>query len=213
MYQPRVFREEGLGRLHDLIAAHPFGTLLVVPPGGEAEISHVPFLLDRDAGSQGRLRLHVARANPIWKAALAAGRVTALFAGPHAYVSPRWYEEPTAQVPTWNYAVVHAQGTPREMDTGELAAFVDELVTAYEGDAPDAWRTGLLAPEFRDGLYAQIVGVSVELTKVEGKLKLSQNRSPVDQARVVDALRRRGGAEDVPLAALMAGAPLGGSGH
>ena len=203
MYQPRLFREDDRARIHDLIEAHSFGALVVVPPGGEPEISHLPLSLDRNAGAHGRLRLHVARANPIWKAALAAGQALAVFTGPHAYVSAGWYEVPTEQVPTWNYAVVHARGTPTEMTGDELARLLDDLVAANEGEGEDAWRTSLLAPGFRDELLPQIVGLSIEITKLDAKFKLSQNRSAVDRARVVDALRARGRTEDLDLVELM----------
>jgi transcriptional regulator len=113
MYQPRVFREDDRSRLHDLIERHAFGMLLVPSPDGSVEASHLPFHLDRNGGPHGCLTVHVARANPIWEGALASGRVTAVFTGPHAYVSPLWYEHPDEQVPTWNYAVVHARGVPR----------------------------------------------------------------------------------------------------
>src|SRR5688572_28710499 len=109
MYTPELFRERDTGRLHDLIDANPFGMLLA-RADGTVEIAHVPFVLDRDAAPSGRLRVHVARANPIWKLAAAGRPLVAVFSGPHAYVSASWYEAPLEQVPTWNYAVVHAHG-------------------------------------------------------------------------------------------------------
>jgi len=204
MYQPHAFQENDRRRVHDLIDAHSFGTLLVVSREGGLDISHVPFVLDRNAGDHGRLRLHVATANPIWQAALAAGRVTAVFAGPDAYVSASWYERPAEQVPTWNYAVVHAHGTPTKMEREDLLRLLDELVAAHEGDAPEAWRSGLLSSALRDELLSQIVGISIEVTELEGKFKLSQNRSDIDRARVTDALRMRGRPCDAALAELMA---------
>jgi len=203
MYQPRLFREEDPARLHELIDARSFGTLLAVGPGGEPEISHLPFLLDRDVGRFGRLRVHVARANPIWEIAMSAGRLTAIFAGPHAYVSPSWYEAPTEQVPTWNYAVVHAHGTPTEMNRDQLIELLDDLVAVNERGSTTPWNTGLLIPSLRDELLLEIVGLSVEITKLEGKFKLSQNRSAADRERVVAALCRRGTVDDAALVDLM----------
>jgi transcriptional regulator len=202
MYQPRLFREEDRARLHDLIDRNPFATLIVVAPGSALEIAHVPVLLERDGAGTGkeRLLLHVAAANPIWKAALAAGQVVVVFAGPHGYVSPTWYEHPSEQVPTWNYAVVHAHGIPKKLERDELVRVLDELVSAYEGRAPEAWRA---SPAIRDELAREIVGLSIDVTKLEGKFKLSQNRSEVDQARVVDGLRARATPEDIALADLM----------
>jgi transcriptional regulator len=203
MYQPKAFREEDRTRLHLLIERHSFGTLIVPGASGELEIAHVPVALDRDATGKERLRLHVAMANPIWRAALAAGRVTVIFNGPHAYVSARFYEQPTEQVPTWNYAVVHAQGTPSRLVGEELVRLLDDLVAVHEGDGPEAWRTSLLDRAFLDELLAEIVGLSIEVTELTGKFKLSQNHSLADHARVVDALARRGGPDDLALVALM----------
>jgi transcriptional regulator len=203
MYQPRLFREDDPSRLHGLIERHSFGTLIAVLPNGEPEISHLPFVLDRNVGPRGQLRTHVARANPIWKAGIAAPAVTAVFAGPHGFVSANWYEHPEEQVPTWNYAVVHARGTPTEMDRDGLISLLDDLSTKYEGDKKNAWRASRLTTDFRDGLLRQIVGLSIEITELSGKFKLSQNRSEVDRARVLEALRRRGREDDLAMVALM----------
>ncbi|CAN5805192.1 FMN-binding negative transcriptional regulator [soil metagenome] len=205
MYQPRLFREENRERLHDLVERHSFGMLMVATPGAEVDIAHVPFVLDRQVGEHGRLRLHVAKANPIWKRALAAGRVTAVFTGPHGYVSAGWYEKPSEQVPTWNYAVVHAHGAPRKLERDELVQLLDDLVAANEGGAEGAWSSRRLAPELRDELLLQIVGLSIDIATLEGKLKLSQNRSPTDHARVVEGLRARGRPDDRALVDLITG--------
>ncbi|MEI9885779.1 MAG: FMN-binding negative transcriptional regulator [Rhizomicrobium sp.] len=200
MYQPRVFREEQRARLHDVIERHSFGTLVVASQTGELDISHVPVLLDRE---RGRLGLHVAAANPIWKKALESGRATVIFGGPHAYVSASWYETPSEQVPTWNYVVVHASGAPRKMDRDELLALLDGLVSANESNDAKAWSTRVLDAAVRDELLLQIVGLSIEIATLEGKFKLSQNRSEGDRQRVIAALRARGTPDDLALVALM----------
>jgi transcriptional regulator len=120
MYQPRPFIESDLSRLHALIETHAFGTLIVNDPQNGLEIAHLPFALDRGVGAHGRLRVHLSRAHPIWQAALGTGRATVVFTGPHAHVSAAWYEAPSKQVPTWNYAVVHAHGSVRQLSTLEL---------------------------------------------------------------------------------------------
>ena len=202
MYQPRLFRETDRARIHDLIDARSFGTLIVAHPSG-LEISHVPFVLDREVGEHGQLRLHVARANPIWTRALAVGRVTAVFGGPHGYVSPSWYENPTEQVPTWNYAVAHAHGTPRELSRSELVGALDALVAKHEGSGASAWRMSRLSRDFVDELLREIAGLAISIDELEGKFMLSQNRSAVDHARVVEALRGRATPDDLEMAALM----------
>jgi len=203
MYKPRVFREEDPARLTDLIERHSFGTLIVAAPTGELDIAHVPVLFDRDVDGQARLRLHVAAANSIWRAAVAAGRATVVFSGPHGYVSANWYERPTEQVPTWNYAVAHAHGTPHVLERDDLLRLLDDLVAANESAGPAAWSTSRLSPALRDELLLQIVGLSITVTTLEGKFKLSQNRSETDRLRVVDAFRLRAGNDDLELVDLM----------
>src|SRR4051812_13878393 len=126
MYQPAHFRETDEGRLFDLIDAYSFGALVAVDDAGAVEIAHLPFVLDRGARV---LRTHVARANPLAGLAASGRPVTAVFSGPHGYVSPRAYTQPLAQVPTWNYAVVHVQGRVRVLEPAALRALVDELAT------------------------------------------------------------------------------------
>jgi transcriptional regulator len=202
MYLPTVFAETDTARLHDLLDAHSFGVMIVATEGG-LEIAHLPFVLDR-TGGLGRLRVHTARANPIWRAALDARQVTVVFAGPHGYVSPRWYERPREMVPTWNYVAVHAHGRAEgPLPDHDLAALVAELAERHEAGAPEPWRYADLEPAQREKLLPQIVGLSIEIERLEGKLKLSQNRSDADRARVRAALLARGGADDVAMAALM----------
>jgi transcriptional regulator len=212
VYQPRPFVEADASRLHDLIEAHSFGTLIVSDPQNGLEISHLPFLLDRASGAHGRLRVHVARANPIWRAALSTGRATVVFMGPHAHVSASWYAAPSKQVPTWNYAVVHAHGSVHQLSTPEPRELLQSLASVYERPAepggPDAWSMDQLDSEFVDVLLAQIVGLSIEIDRLEGTFKLSQNRSAVDRARVIAGLRERAHPDDLALAELMAAASV-----
>jgi transcriptional regulator len=203
MYQPRAFREEDRSRLHDLIDANSFGLLVVPTADGELQFAHVPVVLDREIEGKERLRLHVAMANPIWRAALGMGHVTLVFSGPHAYVSANWYESPNETVPTWNYAVVHAHGRPTRMERADLVQLLDDLVVIHEGSGDDAWRTSRADRAMLDQLLLEIVGLSIEATSLQGKFKLSQNRSAADQSRVVEALRRRGAPNDAALAELM----------
>ncbi len=207
MYVPRLFAETDTGRLHGLIEAHSFGLLVApsAPTGSPPELAHVPFLLDREVGPFGQLRLHVARQNPIAEALLGGARVTAVFLGPHGYVSPRWYEDPARQVPTWNYAAVHAHGIVTKQSREELLQTVEDLATLHEAheNKTNPWSVEVAAPGFVDGLLGAIVGFSIVIDALEGKLKLSQNRSPVDQARVREAFASRGAPDDLAMLALM----------
>lgn len=211
MYTPRLFREDDVERIDELIEAHPFG-LIVVAGGGGADdpadpteptggpvLTHVPCLLDRGAGARGTLRFHVARANPVARSIAAARETTVVFQGPHGYVSASWYERPHEQVPTWNYAVVHAHGRARELSREETVTLLRDLAAAFEDGGPAAWNVDRLAPEDLDGMLPEIVGFALPIERIEGKFKLSQNRSPEDRRRVVEALRRRGTPDDLAM--------------
>src|SRR5579883_1304747 len=114
-----------------------FATLVTVQDGAPFA-THVPVLLDADAGEQGALRAHLARANPQWRALAEGQEALVLFQGPHAYVSPAWYETHPS-VPTWNYAVVHAYGKPRLLDDAELFALLRASVAEYESGRETPW--------------------------------------------------------------------------
>jgi transcriptional regulator len=165
-------------------------------------VAHLPFLLDRARGPKGTLLLHVARANPIREALEKAVPVVAVFRGPHGYVSPGWYTS-RDEVPTWNYAVVHAHGVPRPLSDGELLAALSGLAAVHERGMPDPWTLADLTPETMGELFPAIAGFAVEITALEGKLKLSQNRRPEDREGALRGLRERGAPGDEELVALM----------
>ena len=193
LYIPKHFREEDEAALVALIEANAFGTLVSASPEGAISVSHIPFEVRREAGGL-RLLGHLARANPHWQALEGARETLAIFEGPHAYVSPGWYETHPS-VPTWNYAVVHAHGRARLMDEAELHELVSELSAKYEAGREKPWRMGELPADYVQNMLDAIVGFELEVEKLDGKFKLSQNRKPVDQARVVAALEREGAAE------------------
>src|SRR5947209_4161347 len=137
MYIPTAFAEQDRARLHAFVEAYSFG-LLVSTHGGEPFATHLPLLLERDAGPHGTLVGHMARANPHWRE-LDGRAVLAVFSGPHAYVSPAWYEAEHV-VPTWNYVAVHAYGTCRLVDDpAALAGILTATVAAYERGRPSPW--------------------------------------------------------------------------
>ena len=195
MYVPEHFLQEDREAALDLVARHDFGLLVA---GGDA--AHVPFVLDR---SQGVLCCHVARANPIWKDAVDAP-VLAVFSGPHAYISPDWYESAN-QVPTWNYLAVHVHGTAREMSAVALETHLHALAAQEERRlAPKAvWNMGRVEDRMRTALQRGVVGLEIPLERVDAKWKLSQNRSIADRHKVIRALRQRGGGNNTAIADAM----------
>jgi transcriptional regulator len=202
MYIPEHFEETNPERISQLIEGNSFGMLLTAPDGVPF-VSHLPFIFDHTAGSKGKLLCHMARANPQWRHFSSCGEVLVVFQGPHAYVSPSWYSSPG--VPTWNYAVVHLRGTPRLLGSeSELEVLVERLTHIYESHMPSPWKPNL-AGERRTRLLSMIVGFEIEVTNIQAKFKLSQNRPPEDQQSVVEKLGQSSNQTEVAVAKLMSG--------
>lgn len=198
IYIPKHFAEQDVARLQALIRAENFGTLISNGANG-IEVSHLPFLLD---AGRNVLRAHMARGNPQWQGLASAAEVVVVFHGPHHYVSPAWYASHPS-VPTWNYAVVHVQGRPRLIeDHSRLEAMVRELVEHHEALSPAPWRMEL-PPDYQHKMIAGIVGFEIEITRMEGKFKLSQNRPAADRPLVAAALEKIGSDDACGVAALM----------
>jgi transcriptional regulator len=187
MYLPSHFAEPRIDELHRLIRENPLGALVTHGPGG-LDANHLPFELDAERGV---LLAHIARANPI-----VTGDVLVLFRGVQGYVSPSWYpskHETHQQVPTWNYEVVHVHGKLRLVDDPKfLRGVLAKLTKTHEATQAAPWKMSDAPPEFIAELLTELVGVEIEITRLEGKRKLSQNREPRDAQGVVDALRQRG---------------------
>ena len=201
MYTPDHFKETNPEHIAALIEGYPFG-ILVTAPDGLPFVSHLPFLFESTAGAHGKLLGHMARANPQWQHLATGGKALAVFQGPHAYVSPSWYSSPG--VPTWNYAVVHLYGKPRLIeDEAELAALLERLTNTYESHRQNPWEPKL-SGERSAKLLGMIVGFEIEITEVQGKFKLSQNRPAEDQQRVIEELSKSSAQLEVAVAKLMA---------
>jgi len=205
LYVPQHFRVEDRGALVAFMRDNAFATLV---SSGEAglHVSHVPLLVDVD-GEAIRLRGHVARGNPHWEALEGARHVLAIFQGPHAYVSPTWYVTHPS-VPTWNYAVVHAQGSARLIDEAELHEVVHELSARYEAGNSPPWKMSDQPAAYVSSMLAMIVGFEIEVARLDGKFKLSQNR-PVEIARVAERLEDSGEGEVAHMMRSHAPAPKG----
>ncbi|MBM3518991.1 MAG: FMN-binding negative transcriptional regulator [Alphaproteobacteria bacterium] len=188
MYIPTPFRQPEAAA-HALIEANPFG-LLVVAAAGKIETTHLPFVLVRGEGAFGTLYGHVAYANPIWRGLGEGHEALVVFCGPNAYVSPDWYGTPE-QVPTWNYVIAHASGPTRVLDAAGLEGLLRRLSAVHEARlAPKpAWTLDKLSAEVLGSLLRGIIGFSVEITRLEGKAKLGQNRLPGEAAGAVAGLR------------------------
>jgi len=191
LYVPPAFRESDIPRLQAEIRRIGFCTLTSVGPDGPL-ISHVPVFLDTAIGPFGQLRCHVARANPQWRDSDFSKSALAVFMGPDSYVSPSWYpskQEHGRAVPTWNYVAICARGRIETFaDRDALLAHVSELSDRHEARFPEPWQVGDAPADYIERQLKGIVGLRFTIEALEGKLKLSQNRSEGDRASVAAAL-------------------------
>ncbi len=206
VYLPTAFTETRTEVLIAHIERYEFG--LLVSQGGPGLTnsgliaSQIPFLVER---GEGRLLLqgHLARPNPQLADLEGGGEALAIFAGPHAYISPSWYEAGPS-VPTWNYAAVHAYGAARTIaDPDWLRALLRRLSERHEAREPAPWRMEDLPAAYLAGMLNGIVGVEIAVTRLEGKFKLSQNRPAADRPRIIAALEQRDDPESQAVARLM----------
>lgn len=186
MYIPSSFAENDAQRLQDFMRQHSFATL-VTQHDGAPFASHLPLMLQSSVGQHGALLGHMARANPQWQDWASGAEVLVIFQGAHAYVSPAWYEAHPMSVPTWNFTAVHAYGTARVLSETELENALRQLTDEHEKSLPQPWKLEL-TQMMRDRLLGAIVGFEIMLNRVEGKFKLSQNRSEQDQRNVIEKL-------------------------
>ena len=190
MYNPAVFREERTEVLHKAIRSHPLGLLITYGPSG-LTANPLPFVLSAD--ERPVLSAHLSKANPqIWD--LEAGSPTlVIFQGPQAYISPSWYpgkREHGKVVPTWNYVVVQARGKPRLVnDVDWLREHVDALTIEHEAAFDDPWAVSDAPAAYVDKQLQGIIGIQIQVEELQGKWKVSQNKSDADRTSVSDGLR------------------------
>lgn len=197
MYLPKHFEVTDRETLVPFIKENSFGILFAQTEQGPFA-SHLPFLYDETVGEHGELTFHMAKANA--HGDVSGQEVMAVFRGPHAYISPTWYEEPDT-VPTWNYTAVHAYGIMEKVeDLAEFKKLMSDMSDHFESGMPAPWSVPGTAGIER--MYAAIVGYRIRITRLEGKFKLSQNRSEARQRRVIAALSK-GGENERQVAALM----------
>jgi len=201
MYIPGLNRFNDLAAMRVFMQANSFA-VVVSNHDGRLTATHIPLTLSQH-GDDLRLHGHFARANRQWKT-LAAQEVLVIFSGPHAYVSPSHYDE-YESVPTWNYVVVHAYGQMdiimQEEQPERLEALLVELIEANEPGYLAQWES--LDGRFRDGMKQGIVGFEIPVTRIEGKAKLSQNKTHMEQARIAATLMAGSRSEVVEVGYLM----------
>jgi len=183
MYRPAAFDISEQSAMHDFIdGCGP--AQLVTSNGGRLTASIVPLLLDRSVGEHGTLVGHLARPNPQWRNLDGSVEALAIFTGADAYVSPTYYPtkaETGKVVPTWNYVTVHAHGPLLIHDDKQFVErVVRGLTQKHEGRRPEPWSVDDAPAQYIDAMLGGIVGFELSITLLEGKAKLSQNKSRAD---------------------------------
>lgn len=185
MYVPAAFREDDREELLAFMRGNAFAVVVSVGEAGPVA-THLPLTV-HEVGDEVYLRGHFAKANPQWRG-VEDGEVLVVFTGPHAYVSPTHYDA-AESVPTWNYIAVHAYGRARTVhDPGANEELLRELVAQHEHEYWSRWQG--LSGRYREGMLRGVVGLEVRVTRLEGKAKLSQNKTVAERRRIAAALAR-----------------------
>ncbi len=192
MYIPQHFNEDRIDVLHDAIRRSGLATLVSMTADGLIA-SHVPLLLDPEPAPYGTLIGHFARPNPHGRVTDPNVQTLAIFQGPDAYITPSWYatkQETGKVVPTWNYTAIHAYGTLESFDDPDrLLDIVTRLTDRQEAGRAKPWAVSDAPADYVQGMLKGIVGIALPIVRLEGKVKMSQNRPPADRAGVIQGLR------------------------
>lgn len=207
MYLPNSFAERDLPTLFAFMEAHPLATLVTNSPAG-LFATHLPLVLDRAAGPMGTLFGHVARANPHSRPATdVATEALVIFTGPDAYITPEWYrtkQETGRVVPTWNYIAVHAYAALRlHDDPAFLRPHLEALTRKHEGSRSTPWHVSDAPADYIEQQLKAIVGVELQIGRIEGKWKMSQNRVAADIDGVIRGLSESSAPQDQAVAAIV----------
>ena len=206
MYTPTHFQETDLQTQLELIRQHPLGALVTHGEHG-LDANHIPFIVLAPTSEfpLGRIQAHVAKNNPVWEQT--NGEVMVLFQGPHAYISPSWYEDKKKHgkvVPTYNYAVVHVHGAMRVLNTpDELLPFLHTLTNQFESTSATPWRVDDAPPAYINDMMQAIVGIEIAISKIHGKWKLCQDDSSQDRMNIAQGLAEQDHEPSKQMATLM----------
>jgi transcriptional regulator len=209
MYIPRANKEDRLPVLHKLMEDQPFASLITMGSAG-LFASHIPIVLEQN-GAMGRLKCHLSRANTQWRDHTPSIQALAIFSGPQHYITPAWYpekQETGKVVPTWNYVVVHAYGHLKVIEDKDwLMAHLATLVGIHEAESPVPWKISDAPADYIASQIKGIVGLEMEIERLEGKWKVSQNRPPQDRLGVAHGLGELNTAESLAMKTLVEEVP------
>jgi transcriptional regulator len=202
MYIPRHNEEKRVPVMHALVTSHPLGTLVTLGSSG-LFASHIPMVLENDGSEFGVLRGHISRANTQWRDFVPTVDALAIFSGHQHYITPNWYpgtKEHGEEVPTWNYVVVHAYGPLTVIqDERWLLTNVERLTSIHEAASPVPWKVSDAPQDFIRSQLRGIVGLELPIRRLEGKWKVSQNRTEEEREGVVEGLGKLGTPESLAM--------------
>jgi transcriptional regulator len=185
MYSPSYYKAEDQNLIRDVIRNYGFATVFTLEQG-KPFISHLPLLLEENGTS---LIGHCARANPQWKHFAEGQVVTSVFNGPHAYISPAWYEPDDANVPTWNYVTVHTSGPAQILtDPDQAYDVLRKSVALFESKYATGWQLPEVQNRELESLSRAIVAFRIEIKEIDAKFKLSQKQSSTNRNSVIHNL-------------------------
>lgn len=200
MYIPKQFRKEETSEIVEFIRSHSFGVLFS-QHDGLPTATHLPFIVSTQGDGSITLLSHMAKANPQWKS-LKSKSALVVFSGPHAYVSASWYEEENT-VSTWNYVSAHVHGKIEIVqDEKSLKTILKEATDFYEQGFEKPWKLED-HEETVDSMLSGIVGLKMQVEKLEGKWKLNQHHSKVRKERVIAQLQKQKHYDSKDIAKLM----------
>jgi transcriptional regulator len=202
MYVNPHFAERELPVLQDIVETVRFGVLVICSDGPLA--AHIPFVLHRHEGRLGTLVAHVSARDPLARHLDGEHEALAIFSAPRAYISPRWC--PSGGLPTYNFLAVHAYGRPRRLEDHDVVlGHLSELVQIHEERFSQPWSLASVADDYVDERLPHIAAFTLQIDALQGKRKLSQNRTPEDRQGIIGGLRERGGDDDLAIAEVMVG--------
>lgn len=194
MYTPSFYVEKNIEAILALIERYGFATLLTSTGGnGSTEsVSHLPFIAEKNSNGEIELLCHMAKANPHWHELEKFGKAKVIFTGPHAYISPAWYQPKSDNVPTWSYAVVHAVGKFEIVSDVKVAlSAMDRLVSSFESHYETNWQLPVDEPDVAE-MMNHIVVFKITDIEFKAKFKLNQKQDSVDRNNVIEQLSRLG---------------------
>ena len=205
MHIPKTFEQNEQTHLHDIIAKHPFATLICHSESG-IEVNHIPFFLDKSNGKY-VLQGHIAKANPLWKSVNEQSEVVLVFHGPNCYISPNHYptkKENGRAVPTWNYVAVHVKGALQYRFNDEFKLnMLDNLTKQHEAEQEEAWSIHDAPAQYINRMLPAIVGLEIQITSITGKWKVSQNQPEVNKQGVIAGLSKQNSNDAQEIATLV----------